>query len=154
MSLAICSLPNNSVTVAAAQAAQLLNMFSHRFVAHATAFQPVFPSHFIGVYRAAPLSAFRLLRAESQIVFVELLQDFHLLDREIPLSQGFSVAGSKFMALRATNQAPLPPSRTVTHLLTRIYQIIVGKCGLQVTCCSRRRFLVVFVAQNRVVSLA
>jgi hypothetical protein len=98
--------------------------------------------------------AFRLLRAESQIVFVELLQDCHLLDREIPLSQGFSVAGSKFMALRATNQARVPPSRTVTHLLTRIKQIIVGKCGLQVTSCSCRRFSVVFVAQNDFVSQA
>lgn len=33
--------------------------------------------------------------------------------REIPLSQGFTVAGNKYMALRASNQ------------------IIVGKCGLQ-----------------------
>lgn len=62
-----------------------------------------------------------------------------LLVREVPLSQGFSVAGSKFMALRATEQVEAlqhPTSRTLRRLCPPFphapEQIIVGKCGLQV----------------------
>lgn len=58
----------------------------------------------------------------------------------MPLSQGFSVAGSKFMALRATEQVttrfphtpPHVPSIPLNASAHSSRQIIVGKCGLQV----------------------
>ena len=58
----------------------------------------------------------------------------------MPLSQGFSVAGSKFMALRATEQVtarfphtpPPVPSISYNSSAHSSRQIIVGKCGLQV----------------------
>ncbi len=66
--------------------------------------------------------------------------DVDRIVREVPLSQGFSVAGSKFMALRATEQVtarfphtpPHVPSISFNSSAHSSRQIIVGKCGLQV----------------------